>query len=307
LILRHHIKATAMDATAAAAAPAAPTPTAVAGSTDMLATTNAALAGGMAASLPSGADEPGSKRAKMDEGSHVSFAQAVASKSSDPDLVNFVLQYVAENMEHHVAAEAEMSKLMEAKSHLEKKDNISKESHKAMIMEAMDTFNTFYKNYAPNTPVSDASRNSFTDLLVSNAQLKPEIIEFLRPMMVAASSLCTQQQQQQVSAKEQELQAAMSKINALQQQIGVARKLGAPAVNPNWQAAPAAPTPVVPAQIYAPPAAGWQVDVAASGAMGAKALPPALAGLLPYGETRMKMMPHDFSNNGKLAQSRPSA
>ncbi len=145
--------------------------------------------------------------------------------------------------------------------------------------------------------MSDASRNSFTDLLVSNAQLKPEIIEFLRPMMVAASSLSTQQQQQQVSAKEMELQAAMSKINALQQQIGVARKLGAPAVNPNWQAAPAVPTPVVPAQIYAPPAAGWQVDVAASGSMGAKVPnPPALQGLRAFGETKMRMMPSDFSN-----------
>ena len=252
--------------------------------------------------LPTTVDEPAAKRTKVDEGSHVSFAQSVAQQVKDPEVLQSILQYVAQNMEQNVALENEMAKLNEAKALLEKKDEKTKENSRAMVQEAVDVITSLYKSYAPATKVSDAARESFTDLLVNNAHTKPELIDFLRPMAVAASSLLAQHQQQQISAKESEVKAAMEKIAALQNQMGAARKLGASVPAPNWQAAPA------PIAVAPPPMNmnAWQtapiVDVAASANVnGYKPLPAVLAGLARYGESRDRMMPSDFVNNGKIA------
>jgi hypothetical protein len=303
LLLSRHIKAGAasaphaMDAGAppqAAAVPqavAAPVPAAVAGGEAATATNNA-LAAGLAAAVPTNvtADEREAKRARTEDNAHVTFAQAIAAKVADPDTLHSILNYVAQNMEQSVATESELVKFSEEKQAMQKKEQAMKDTNKTQVMEAVNVINNLYKHIVPNMNVSDAARESFTDMLISNAALKPEIIEFLRPMSVAASAIAAQQQKAETTNKEVELKAAMDNIARLSQKLVAARNLGAtPAVHPNWQQQQQqAPAPV--AAAMPPPA--WQmaappmVDVAASGASGKKPLPAALQGLLPYGDTR---------------------
>lgn len=295
-------------AAATPAAPAAAAPATTGG--EAMAATNAALSAGMAAAAPTpvSAEEPNAKRARSeDDNGHVKFAQAIAAKVTDADTLQAILGYVAQNMELSVDAETQKAKFNEERAALQQKEAILKESNKAQVMEAVNVINNLYKHFVPNANVTDSARESFTDLLVSNAALKPEIMEFLRPMTVAASALTLERQNAAQAAKEKELKDAMDKIQALSGRLNAARNLGAvPAVQPNWQQAsipsalPAAvPEPARAAQQWQ--AAAPMVDVAASGAAavgamtGRKPLPPALEGLLPFGETRMKVLPNDFS------------
>jgi hypothetical protein len=218
LLLSRHIKAGAasaphaMDAGAppqAAAVPqavAAPVPAAVAGGEAATATNNA-LAAGLAAAVPTNvtADEPEAKRARTEDNAHVTFAQAIAAKVADPDTLHSILNYVAQNMEQSVATESELVKFSEEKQAMQKKEQAMKDTNKTQVMEAVNVINNLYKHIVPNMNVSDAARESFTDMLISNAALKPEIIEFLRPMSVAASAIAAQQQKAETTNKEVEL------------------------------------------------------------------------------------------------------
>lgn len=208
------------------------------------------------------ADEPASKRVKYD--TPLEFINTISTKISDVDTMQLVADYIGSSLEANLAQEQEIKSLKEAKAILEQAQSAHVGASKNVVSDITRVLSDLYSKFATETQVSEDSKTAFMDSLCNNTAA----MEFVRPILVAASAIHQVTAQSEVGAKSAQLKEAYARLGVLQNQIGAARKMApapaAPAVQPAWAtlSPPAA----------APPAA-QQVMVAASNAA-APAAPP---------------------------------
>jgi hypothetical protein len=256
-----------------AAAPAVPM------ATDAVATEAAPVlpTSSPAEAAPAGGEAPPAKKLKIESGDdHMAFVQTLASKISDKDTLQQVIDYVGANMEHFVQTKSEMDKLMEAKSALERAVETNKESSKNVVSDVTKVLMQLYGTYAPHAKIDDVQRTEFVNHMSAN----PVALDVLKPLMVAASAIYDDQARKERESKQVEMAAQMAKLEALRNQMSNVKKMNAPvgmvapaAVQPAWQMA-APPVSVAASAVAAP-----QDEM---GMLRQMQLPPILQGLTAF-------------------------
>lgn len=203
------------------------------------------------------ADEPLSKKQKFEN--PVDFINAMATKVNDGEVLQNIADYIASTLEHNIANEAEIKELRAAKELLEQAQKSQVDSSKNVVSDITRVLSDLYSKFAVDSPVTEESKTAFMDSISNN----PRALEFVRPIMVAASAIHQSTAKTADDAKTIQMREAMARISTLQQQLGSARRLAptqpAPAVQPNWATLPMSAAPT-----SAPPPAAMPVAVAAS-------------------------------------------
>jgi hypothetical protein len=246
----------AMPAAVAAPTPAVPeVPAAAVAVSDLTAAVPAADA-----APDAHADEPAAKRGKFE--SPLDFINSISTKISDGETMQIVADYIAQSLEANIANEQEIKSLKEAKAILEQAQQAHVGASKNVVSDITRVLSDLYSQFAKETQVSEESKNAFIDSLSTNTAA----MEFVRPILVAASAIHQVTAKTVEDAKSVQLKEALARINTLQSQMNSARKLqpapAAPAVQPGWTAmpppamAPMAPQPVMVAASGAGPSHG---------------------------------------------------
>jgi len=227
-------------------------------------------------------DEPASKKLKLDDGdAHMAFVQDLATKITDKETLQSVIDYVGANMQQFVETKAEMNKLMEAKNALEKAVDVGKESSKNVVSDITKVLMQLYGSYAPHSKISDSQREEFVNHISAN----PVALDVLKPILVAASSIYDDHARKEREAAAASQAAQFAKLQALRDQMGKMAKNGSPVniqavqppapVQPSWQMA--APAVTIAASANAPAPHRSELDMLRS-----MQLPPMLAGLTAF-------------------------
>ena len=206
-----------------------------------------------AAPAPAVTEQPVAKKMRLETGEdHLSFIKGLSDKIQDPAVMQMIVDYAAENLQQAVDTRGEMEKLNEAKKALEMAVESNKQGSKTVVSDIVTVLSQLYGKYSPTTKLDDVTKSEFINTMVQN----PAALEMIKPIMIAASAIANEQVDKAKESKAQELNAAMSRIQQLTNQLGTKQKMNAPV---NVQAAP---TPMMPSWQMASPA----VTVAASGA-----------------------------------------
>jgi hypothetical protein len=236
-----------MASETAAATPVAPVP-AVAVSAEVAAPPHVEL-------VPQAAsDEPSAKRGKFE--TPLEFINNISTRINDGETMQLVADYIAQGLEANIANEHEIKSLKEAKAILEQAQVAHVGASKNVVGDIAKVLTDIFSQFAQDTQISEESKNAFMDTMSKNTAA----MEFVRPILVAASAIHQVAAKNNESKHNVELEKTKARLATLTDQMGAARKMlptaCAPAVHPGWT--------TMPAPAFEP--APQQVMVAASGA-----------------------------------------